>query len=305
MTNWTKNNISDLSGKVFIVTGANSGIGYETCLALAEKGATVIMACRNLERAQRSLDAIKQAVPSAKLELMKLDLASLKSIRDFAEAFKSKYDKLDVLINNGGPIIAVRNVTEDGFESHFGINHLGHFALTGLLLDVLLKTPTSRIVTVGSRMHTTGKIAWDDLMSEHSYDRMSAYRQSKLANMLFAFELNRRLEGKGTSTKSMAVHPGLARTSWVDNNLDGFMKFLGKLMSLTSYQSASIAALPLLYAGTDPNVKSGGYYGPEHDTKGYPVEVQAGNSAYNETDAKRLWELSEKLTGVKYEALNL
>lgn len=305
MTNWTKNNIPDLNGKVFIITGANSGLGYESSLALAEKGATVIMACRNLERAQRSLDAIKQAVPSAKLELMKLDLASLKSIRDFAETFKSKYHRLDVLINNGGPIIAVHNVTEDGFESHFGINHLGHFALTGLLLDVLLNTQFSRIVTVSSRMHMDGKIEWDDLMSERSYNRMAAYRQSKLANILFALELNRRLEAKGRSTMSVAVHPGLARTSWADNNLSGFMKIIGKIMSIASYQSASMAALPLLYAGTDPGVKSGGYYGPEHDTKGYPVEVRASDSAYNETNGQRLWELSEKLTGVKYEALNI
>lgn len=305
MTDWTKNNIPNLDGKVIMITGANSGIGYESSLALAEKGATVIMACRNLERAGYSLKRIKTAIPSAKLEPMKIDLASLNSIQTFAKSFKSKYDKLDVLINNGGPIIAVRSMTEDGFESHFGINHLGHFALTGLLLDVLLNTPSSRIVTIGSRMHVDGKIEWDDLMSERSYDRMAAYRQSKLANMLFAFELHRRLEAKGSSTKAVAVHPGLAKTSWADNNLDGFMKFLGKITSLISYQSASMAALPLLYAAVDSKVKPGGYYGPEHDTKGYPVAVRAGDAAYNETDAKRLWELSEKLTGVKYEALSI
>ena len=186
MENWTKENISNLDGMTCIITGANSGVGYESTLVLAEKGATVIMACRNLAKGQRSLDSIKQAVPAAKLDLMELDLASLTSIKAFANAFKSKYDKLDVLINNGGPIIALRNVTEDGFESHFGINHLGHFALTGLLLDCLLNTPSSRVVTVSSRMHVDGKMEWDDLMSEHSYDRMAAYRQSKLAQMIFA-----------------------------------------------------------------------------------------------------------------------
>jgi NAD(P)-dependent dehydrogenase (short-subunit alcohol dehydrogenase family) len=227
----------------------------------------------------------------------------LKSVRDFADTFKNKYNKLDVLINNGGPIIAVRGVTEDGFESHFGVNHLGHFALTGLLLDVLLKTSSSRIVTVGSRMHADGKMEWDDIMNEKSYDRMAAYRQSKLASMLFAFELNRRLEVKGVSAMAVAVHPGLANTGWVENNLNGFMKIMGKLMSIASYQSAEMGALPLLYAGTDPNVKPGGYYGPENDTKGYPVEVQASDSAYNETDARRLWGLSEKLTGVRFDAL--
>ena len=301
MTNWTKDNIPDLNGKVFIITDANSGLGYECTLALAEKGGTVIMACRSLERAQHSLDAIRQAVPSASLESMELDLASLKSVCAFAESFKNKYDRLDVLINNGSPIIAERSITEDGFESHFGVNHLGHFALTGLLLGILLKTPSSRVVTVGSREHVNGKIQWDDLMSERSYDWTTAYRQSKLANMLFAFELSRGLGAMGSSTLSVAAHPGLARTGWVENNLSGFIKVLGKIKSLISYQRASLTALPVLYAAVDPNAKSGSYYGPEHDTKGYPVEVQASEAAYNETDAERLWELSEKLTGVKYE----
>lgn len=301
MTNWTKNNIPNLNEKVFIVTGANSGVGYESSLALAEKGATVIMACRNLERAQLSLDAIKQSVPSAKVALMKLDLASLKSVRNFAEAFKSKHDRLDVLINNGGPVGAVRSATEDGFESHFGVCHLAHFALTGLLLDMLLIMPSSRVVTVSSRMHANGRIAWEDLMSEHSYDRWKAYSQSKLANLMFAFELSRKLEAKGASTKSVAMHPGQAKTRWADNNLNGLMKFLAKFVG----QSASMGALPVLYAAVDAKVKSGGYYGPEHDKKGYPVEVQAGEVAYNEADAKKLWELSETLTGVAYEVLNI
>jgi NAD(P)-dependent dehydrogenase (short-subunit alcohol dehydrogenase family) len=304
ITNWTKDSIPSLNGKVFIVTGANSGIGYESCLALAEKGATVVMACRNLERAQRSLEAIRRAVPSAKLELMELDLASLKSIHAFAETFKHKYDRLDVLINNGGTVGAARGVTADGFESQFGINHLGHFALTGLLLEVLLKTPSSRIVTVSSRMHTTGKIKWDDLMSEHSYDRWTAYRQSKLANLLFTFELNRRLEAIGTTTRAMAAHPGLAATNWAQNNFSGFMGILMKTMINPFYQSAALSALSPLYAAVDVQAKGGGYYGPEKDTRGYPVEVRAGDAAYNETDAKRLWELSEKLTGVKYGSLN-
>jgi len=304
MTNWTKDNIPDLHGKTFMITGANSGLGYECSLAVAEKGALVIMACRDLDRARRSLEAIKHVVPDAKLELMELDLASFESIRAFASSFKSSHHKLDVLINNGGPIVAARRVTKDGYESHFGINHLGHFMLTGLLLDVLLKAPSSRIVTVSSRMHVDGKIDWDDLMGERSYDRAKAYSQSKLANTLFAFELSRRLEAKGSSTISVAAHPGLARTSWADNNLDGLMRPLGKLMSLLSYQSASMGALPLLYAASDPKVKPGGYYGPEHDQKGYPVELRAGDAAYDETNAKRLWALSEQLTGVGYEALN-
>jgi len=304
MTNWTKDNIPNLEGNVFVVTGANSGIGYESSLALAEKGATVVMACRNSEKAQQAMERIKTAVPAAKVEVMELDLSSLKSVREFADTFKKKYDKLDVLVNNGGPVIAKQSVTEDGFESHFGVGHLGHFALTALLLDVILKTPSSRIVTVGSRMHVNATIAWDDLMSERSYDPMKAYPQSMLAKMIFAFELGRRLEAKGASTISVSAHPGLANTGWVENNITGFMKLIMKLMTLTSYQSAEMGALPLLRAGTDPNVKPRSYYGPENDTKGYPVEVKASDFAYNEANAKRLWNLSEKLTDVKFEGLS-
>src|SRR5436190_5331066 len=251
MTNWTKDNIPNLNGKVFIITGANSGVGYESALALAEKGATVVMACRNLKLAQRSLEAIKRAVPAAKLELMELDLASLKSIHAFAETFKRQYDRLDVLINNAGTVGAARGVTADGFESQFGINHLGHFALTGLLLDVLLKTPSSRMVTVSSRMHSSGKIQWDDLMSAHSYDRFTAYRQSKLANLLFTFELNRRLAATGTTTRAMAAHPGLAATNWAQNNFSGFMGILMKTMINPFYHSAAMGALPALYAAVE------------------------------------------------------
>jgi NAD(P)-dependent dehydrogenase (short-subunit alcohol dehydrogenase family) len=304
MANWTKSDIPGLNGKVFIITGANSGIGYESSLALAEKGATVLMACRNSEKAQRAMERIKTAVPAAKVETLELNLASLKSIQEFAKTFKSKYDRLDVLINNGGPVIAARSLTEDGFESHFGVGLLGHFALTALLLDVILKTPSSRIVTVGSRMHVNATMAWDDLMNEHSYDPMKAYPQSMLAKILFAFELSRRLDANGRTTKSIAVHPGLAKTSWADNNLSGLMKIIAKLMSAATYQSAAMGALPLLYAAVDQNVKSGGYYGPENDTKGYPVKVKASDSAYNEADAKRLWELSEELTGVGFAALS-
>jgi NAD(P)-dependent dehydrogenase (short-subunit alcohol dehydrogenase family) len=305
ITNWTKDNIPDLNGKVIIVTGANSGVGYESSLALAEKGATLIMACRNLERGRRAAEAIKRAVPSAKLDVMPLDLASGKSIQAFAAMFKGKYDRLDVLINNGGPVGAARKLTEDGFESQFGINHLGHFALTGLLLDVLLKTPDSRIVTVSSRMHTSGKIQWDDLKSEHSYDRWNAYRQSKLANLLFTFELNRRLEAKGMTTRALAAHPGQAATNWAANNLDGVMGSLLKTLGPLMFQSAAMGALPPLYAAVDGNAKRGGYYGPKHDTKGHPVEGRASEAAYNESDAKRLWELSEELTGVKYGVLDV
>ncbi len=305
MANWTKENIPHLSGKVFIVTGANSGIGYETSLALAEKGAVVVMACRNPEGAQRALDAIKSEVPNANAEVIDLDLASLSSIKAFATNFKSKHDTLDVLINNGGIMGAVRSVTEDGFEAQFGVNHLGHFALTGLLLDMLMSTPSSRIVTVSSRMHTEGNIDWDDIMSEQSYDRWRAYRQSKLAQLLFAFGLGRKLEAIGSQTRSIAVHPGVSATNWAQNNFDGVMGFLLGKMSNAFFQSAAMGALPSLYAAVDSDAKSGSYYGPEHDKKGYPVEVQPSDAAYDEVDANRLWEMSANLTGVNYTQLTV
>jgi NAD(P)-dependent dehydrogenase (short-subunit alcohol dehydrogenase family) len=305
MTNWTKQNIPDLTGKVCVVSGANSGLGYESALVLAEKGATVIMACRNLEKAQRARDAIKAAVPSAKLELMKLDLASLKSIHAFAQTYKRTYDRLDVVIHNGGVVGPPRSVTEDGFETQFGVNYLAPFALTGLVLEVLLQTPASRVVTISSRMHTSGKIAWDDLMSERQYAPWSAYTQSKLAILLFTFELNRRLDAKGTGTSAIAAHPGQAATRWPENNLKGFQQLLMKTLAPMMSQSAAMGALPQLYAAVDVHAKPSSYYGPERDTRGYPVEVRASDSAYDEADAKRLWEVSEELTGVRYDALTI
>jgi len=305
MTNWTKNDIPDLKGKVFIVTGANSGTGYQCALALAEKGATVVMACRNPKRAQDALAAIQTAVPAAKVERMELDLASLKSIRGFAEAFTSRFDRLDVLLNNGGVMGPARSVTQNGFETQFGVNDLGPFALTGQLLNVLMKTPASRVVNVSSRMHTTGKMAWDDLMSEQHYDNWAAYRQSKLAILLFTFEFNRRAEANGTLTRAVGVHRGLVASRWVENNLKGFQALMMKTMSPLISQSPAMAALPLLYAAVDAQAQPGSYYGPEHDTRGYPVAGRAAEAAYSESDAKQLWEISEKLTGVQYEGFDV
>lgn len=299
MVNWTKEAIPDLTGKVFVVTGANSGIGYQCSLALAEKGATVVMACRNLERGQAALDAIRGAAPKARLELMELDLANLESIRAFAEAFRSKHKELHALINNGGPVVGGYSLTNEGFESHFGVNHLGHFALTGLLLDVLKETPSSRIVTLSSRMHAKAEMNLENLMDEQDYNAANAYSRSKLANLLFTFELSRRLKADGKSPMAVAAHPGTAQTSWVENNFSGLMKIVGKLINL-SYQSAEMGALPVLFAAVDAKAKPGGYYGPENDTKGYPVELRASEAAYNEKDANHLWELSERLTGVQY-----
>ena len=297
MDNWTKTSVPDSSGKTFIITGANSGIGYESALALAEKGALVVLACRNAERAKQACELIRQSVPNASIESIALDLGDLNSIASFASVFKKNHQRLDGLLNNGGLVGAKRWETSDGFEAQFGINHLGHFALTGQLLDVLLQTPGSRVVTMGSRMHTSGKINWDDLMSQRKYDRWAAYKQSKLANLLFTFELSRRFDEASISTISLAAHPGICKTGWADRNMEGIMKFLGRMMG----QPASIGALSPLYALTDPNVKPGGYYGPDQDKKGYPVETNAARTAYDEKAAKRLWEISERLTGVSYE----
>ena len=300
MADWTVAAMPDLAGRTFLVTGGNSGVGYETSVGLAGKGATVVMACRNRQRGEQALMSVRDEFPSASVELMDLDLSDLGSVRRFAEQFKRTHDRLDGLINNAGPIGAERTETADGFESHFGAGHLGHYALTGLLMDVLCQTPSSRVVTLGSRMHESGRINWDDLNGESKYNRWDAYRQGKLANMLFAFELDRRLRAHNCTTKSVAAHPGLVKSNWAENNLSGPMKVLGKLMSL-SYQSPAMGALSVLYAATDDDVEPGGYYGPEHDKKGYPVPVVPGEAALDESAASTLWDVSEDLTGVTYE----
>lgn len=299
MAAWTADRIPNLDGKTTVVTGANSGLGYETALRLAEHGATVVLACRNRERGERAVQSIKAAVPDARIEFMQLDLASLDSIRAFAEAFAAGHDRLDVLVNNGGVMGLPRTITEDGFEMQFGVNHLGHFALTGLLLDSLAAAPDSRVVTVSSRMHADGEMDWDDLMGEQDYDNWGAYRQSKLANLLFAFELQRRLAAAGASTTSIGVHPGRTVTNWPDN-FTGVNKMLMTVVGRLTSQSAAIGALSQLYAATDPAAKPGAYYGPDGDTKGFPEETRASEAAYNEADAQRLWVLSEGLTGVAY-----
>ncbi|MEZ4518593.1 MAG: oxidoreductase [Chloroflexota bacterium] len=299
MASWTADRIPNLNGKTAVVTGANSGLGYETALKLAEHGATVVLACRNRERGERAVQTIKAAVPDANVEFMQLDLASQASIRAFATQFADSHDRLDLLVNNGGVMGLPRTVTEDGPEMQFGVNHLGHFALTGLLLDSLAAAPDSRVVTVSSRMHAEGEMKWDDLMGEQDYDNWDAYRQSKLANLLFAFELQRRLAAGGAPTVSIGVHPGRANTNW-PANFTGASKVLMTAMSRLTSQSAEMGALSPLYAATSPDAKPGAYYGPDGDTKGYPVETRASDAAYDEADAQRLWVLSEELTGVTY-----
>lgn len=305
---WTTDDMPDLTGKVAIVTGANSGIGWDTAVAFAEKGATVIMACRNLEKGQAALDQLKTEVPGADVELMQLDLASLDSVRAFAETFDAKYDRLDLLINNAGIMMVPYAQTADGFESQFGTNHLGHFALTGRLLDRLLATPGSRVVNVSSTGHRMGKMGFDNLMAEGPdvYSPASAYGNSKLANLLFTYELQRRFEAASVDAEALAAHPGGTNTNLQDEMGDRwYIKPLMPLMRMYM-QDSDMGALPTVRAAVDPEAKGGQYYGPGGfmEQRGYPVIVQSNDKSHNLADARQLWDASETLTGVTYDALD-
>jgi len=237
-SNWTAENIPDLTGKIAIVTGANSGIGYEMARALAHKEATVILACRNKARGEAAVRQIDQEYSEAQVELMQLDLSDLASVRRFADEFSSHYDRLDILINNAGIMAIPFGKTADGFELQFGTNHLGHFALTGLLLDFLIRTPKARVTTVSSGGHRFGKIDFDNLNGEKDYDRGGAYAQSKLANLLFTYELQRRLEGAGVDTIAVAAHPG-----WTATNLQAHWRMVRVLNPFIA-QEPKMGALP-------------------------------------------------------------
>ncbi len=299
--NWTTDNIPDLTGKVIIVTGANSGIGYEAAKEFARKGAQTILACRSMDKAQAALAKICSEIPDAQAVVMQLDLASLASIQQFVEDFISRYHRLDVLTNNAGIMQVPYTKTVDGFESQFGTNHLGHFALTGLLLDLIRSTPEARVVNVSSIGHHGGILDFDNLMYENGrgYDRQGAYARTKLANLLFTYELQRFFENNGIDAQALAAHPGLSNTPLVDHNL--LVKILRPLFGML-VQSAAMGALPTLRAAVDPDAKGGQYYGPDgrNEFGGYPVVVQSNGASHNLADARKLWEVSEELTGVRY-----
>jgi protochlorophyllide reductase len=307
---WNANNIPDQRGKLFVITGANSGLGYEASLALARKGAHVVMACRNLGKGETARKAVLAQIADARLDLEQLDLASLESVRSFAIRFQQQHRKLDVLLNNAGIMAIPESKTIDGFETQFGTNHLGHFALTGLLLDTLLATPASRVVTLSSSAAEMGRIYFDDLMLRHSYERWKAYSQSKLANLIFAVELQRRLETAGADCISVAAHPGFAATNLQYAGLsqgNAVLSYTLTRMFMPLAQSAAMGALPELYATTMPDVKGGEYFGPDgfSQARGYPTRV---TPRFNQTwrdpaIARRLWQVSEELTGVHYTAL--
>ncbi|AKS30665.1 SDR family NAD(P)-dependent oxidoreductase [Mycolicibacterium goodii] len=295
MTKWTTARIPDQSGRIAIVTGANTGLGLETAKALAAKGAHVVLAVRNLQKGQGAVDWITRQVPNADLELQQLDLSSLASVRAAADELKRNHGRIDLLINNAGVMYTPKQTTEDGFELQFGTNHLGHFALTGLLLENLLAVPGSRVVTVSSIGHRVlAAIHFDDLQWERSYHRVRAYGQSKLANLLFTYELQRRLTGHQTT--ALAAHPGGSNTE-LARHLPAFEKFVAPLT-----QDAAIGALPTLRAATDPGALGGQYFGPDGflEMRGYPKVVASSAQSHDADLQRRLWAVSEELTGVTF-----
>ncbi len=300
---WTMDSSPDLSSKVIIITGANSGIGFEAARALVQKGAEVVLASRDHKKAQNALIELQDEVLHAKLNFIPLDLASLDSIRFFADQYKSQYNRLDVLLNNAGIMMVPYGLTEDGFEKQLGINHLGHFALTGRLIDYLLKTPNSRVVNISSNAHYGGVMDFSDLFYEKKgYTPMGAYSRSKLANLLFTYELQRRLDARQAGTMALAAHPGISATGLADHFISKrFTWFVRGIMKLL-FQSAEMGALPGLRAAVDPNARGGEYYGPDGkgERSGYPVVVSSSTASHNPLDAKKLWEVSERLTGVNY-----
>jgi NAD(P)-dependent dehydrogenase (short-subunit alcohol dehydrogenase family) len=299
MTKWTEADVPDRSGRVALVTGANTGIGYDAARVLAQRGATVVLGCRDQTKAADAAERIKKVAGGATVELLDLDLSDLSSVRAAADTVRSAHDRIDLLVNNAGVMMTPYSRTVDGYELQFATNHLGHFALTGLLLDRVTAGPSSRIVTVSSVAHRTGRIDFDDLQSEHDYKRAAAYGQSKLANLLFTYELQRRLEAAGSSTIAVAAHPGFANTELGRHfGMEWLLKGVGAVMGQTS----AMGALPTLRAATDPAVLGGEYYGPRgvFEQRGYPKRVGSNDRSNDVAVAQHLWDVSEQLTGVSY-----
>jgi NAD(P)-dependent dehydrogenase (short-subunit alcohol dehydrogenase family) len=297
---WTKNDIPGQTGKTIIVTGANTGIGFETALALYQAGAQVVLACRSLDNAHEAITKIKAQKGKGTLEAASLDLASLASVRQFANNFLQQHQRLDVLINNAGVMIPPASKTAEGYELQFGVNFIGHFALTGHLYPLLKATPGARIVTLSSLAYLNGEIAWDNLRSERSYDPMREYRQSKLADLLLSLELQRRIVAAGDKVLSIAAQPGANKTEltrhMTDEAFTAAVQRVGELME--PWQGA----LPSLYAAVAPEAAGGELYEPDRDGgyRGYPARATITPNALDEDVAKRLWSLAEAATGVHY-----
>jgi NAD(P)-dependent dehydrogenase (short-subunit alcohol dehydrogenase family) len=302
---WTPTAMAPQTGRTILITGANSGIGYQAAREFARKGAQVLLGVRDVGKGEAARGRILAETPQAQVTVVPLDMASLASIRTFAGDFVASGSRLDVLVNNAGVMaLPKREQTPDGFERQFGTNHLGHFALTGLLMPALLRAETPRVVTVASLAHRNGKMEWDNLQSEKSYTAWGAYNNSKLANILFARELDRKAREAHSKLLSVAVHPGISVTNIAGPGSDvksRFMRLFGRFM----FQSDEMGALPTLYAATAPEVEGGQYIGPggRGEIGGYPKVVQPKPQALNEADGRRLWQVSEELTGVVYPAL--
>jgi NAD(P)-dependent dehydrogenase (short-subunit alcohol dehydrogenase family) len=294
---WTSDDMPGQQGRLAVVTGANTGLGFETAQVLAARGGSVVLAVRDTEKGKRAAARIAGTAPGADVMVQHLDLTSLDSIRAAAGELRVRYPRIDLLVNNAGVMFPPRQTTRDGFELQFGTNHLGHFAFTGLLLEQMLPVPGFRVVTVSSLAHRIqARINFDDLHGERSYSRVAAYSQSKLANLMFTYELHRRLSGAGT-TIAVAAHPGLAATE-LARYTPAITAVLARLIS----QKAAMGALPVLRAATDPGALGGQYYGPGgfSGARGYPKLAESSGQSHDTAIQRRLWTVSEELTGVTF-----
>jgi protochlorophyllide reductase len=300
---WKMRDMPKQEGRVAIITGANSGLGFAAANALAQAGATIVLACRSAANAEQTRDRILAGSQTADVHVAVLDVASIASVRVFVAGVLKQFSRIDLLINNAGIMATPREVSVDGFERQFATNHLGHFALTGLLLPALLATSGSRVVAISSIAARSGQIDFDDLMGERRYDAWKAYNQSKLANLMFALELQRRLQREGAVTAALAAHPGASITNLFATP-GGFLvkRIISPLMRRFMFQSAEEGALPILYAATAHDATPGGYYGPRqlNEMKGPPAPAAVPLQASDEVVAARLWLESERLTGVNY-----
>jgi NAD(P)-dependent dehydrogenase (short-subunit alcohol dehydrogenase family) len=295
---WGAADIPDQSGRTVVITGANSGIGYEAARFLAARGAHVVLANRDAAKTKIAAERLAGQVSGAAIDTLALDLASLESVRDAAGQIRERYPRLDLLINNAGVMMPPYGQTKDGFELQFGTNHLGHFALTGLVLPSLLDVPGSRVVTISSNGHKAGRIHFDDLQFERRYRRMGAYSQSKLANLMFTYELQRRLAAADAPTIAVAAHPGTSDTALV-RHLPGWMQMASRLVP---NQNAEMGALPTVRAATDPQAAGGDYYGPAGfgEFSGPPRRTRSTARSHDAAAQGRLWRVSEELTGVTF-----
>ena len=299
---WTAADVPDQRGRVAVITGANSGIGFEAAAMLAANGARAVLAVRDLAKGEQAAARIKDRYPEADVTVQELDLASLDSVRAAARDLKAAYPRISLLINNAGVSATPKTLTKDGFELQFGTNHLGHFALTGLLFDHLLAVDDSRVVTVSSLGHRVrSTIDFDDLQCERGYDPFAAYGRSKLANLLFTYELQRRLTANKKATIAVAAHPGSSRTELLRNS-PGWLRISSAVLGPLLFQSPRMGALPTVRVATDPTVCGGQYYGPGGfgEQRGYPKCVQSSAQSHDDELQRRLWTVSEELTGVSY-----